>query len=62
MYDLKSDPKEMHSVYGDPKHAAVQEEFERELSRLRRELRVPETDPPESAPGRRPRKPTPKKS
>jgi arylsulfatase A-like enzyme len=62
MYDLKSDPKEMQSVYGDPKYAGVQKELEQELSRLRRELKVPEEDPPETARGPRRRKSTPKKS
>lgn len=57
MYDLKSDPKEMHSVYGDPKSAGVQSELEQELSRLRRELKVPETDPPATARGPVRRKP-----
>jgi arylsulfatase A-like enzyme len=62
MYDLKSDPKEMQSVYGDPQYAGVQKELEQELSRLRRELKVPEEDPPESARGPRRRKPAAKKS
>jgi arylsulfatase A-like enzyme len=62
MYDLKSDPKEMQSVYGDPKYAGVQKELEQELSRLRRELKVPEEDPPETARGAGRPKPAAKKS
>jgi arylsulfatase A-like enzyme len=62
MYDLKSDPKEIESVYGNPKYAGVQEDLEQELWRLRRELKVPEKDPPEAARGPRRRKPAAKKS
>ena len=43
----------MQSVYGDPKYAGVQKDLEQELSRLRRELKVPEKDPPETARGPR---------
>jgi arylsulfatase A-like enzyme len=60
LYDLESDPKELKSVYGRPEYAAVQERLEKELARLRRELKVPEEDPPSSARGRR-RKRAPKK-
>ena len=49
LYDLESDPKEMKSVYGAPGYAEVQKRLEGELARLRRELKVPEQDPPESA-------------
>ncbi|MBN2474026.1 MAG: sulfatase [Pirellulales bacterium] len=51
MYDVESDPKQMHSIYGDPRHVEVQNELEQELGRLRRELQVPEIDPPASARG-----------
>jgi len=57
LYDLGSDPKELKSVYGDPSYAEVQKRLEGELARLRRELKVPEQDPPESA--RRPRRKRP---
>ncbi len=60
LYDLESDPKELNSVYGRPEYAAVQNRLEQELARLRRELKVPEEDPPSSARGRR-RKRAPKK-
>ncbi|MEW6305363.1 MAG: sulfatase [Verrucomicrobiota bacterium] len=46
MYDTKADPREMKSVFGDPKYAQAQKELEIELARLRKELKVPETDPP----------------
>ncbi len=53
LYDLESDPKELHNVCGDPKYAAVRKELEGELARLRRELDVPEQDPPQTARGPR---------
>ena len=51
LYDLKSDPKELKSVYGDPDYAEVQKRLEGELARLRRELKVPAQDPPQTARG-----------
>lgn len=48
LFDLRADPKELKSVYGDPKHAAAQKELEAELARLRRELQVPAQDAPDS--------------
>jgi arylsulfatase A-like enzyme len=60
LYDLESDPKELKSVYGESEYAAVQKRLEAELARLRRELKVPDQDPPESARGPR-RKRAPKK-
>jgi arylsulfatase A-like enzyme len=59
LYDLKSDAKELKSVYGDPEYAGVQQQLEFELKRLRQELKVPEPDPPESGRGRK--KPVKKK-
>jgi len=53
LYDLQKDPKELHSVYGDPRYAQVQEELKAELARLRRELKVPEPDPEQTARPRR---------
>jgi arylsulfatase A-like enzyme len=38
LFDLKKDPNEMKSVYGDPKYANVQKEMLAELRRLRTEL------------------------
>jgi arylsulfatase A-like enzyme len=54
LFDLKEDPKELRSVYGDPKYAKVQAELESEVKRLRRELKVTDQDPPEAAIPRRP--------
>ena len=48
MFDLVKDPQEMKSVFGQPEYAKVQKELETELTRLRKELKVPETDPPAS--------------
>ncbi len=59
MYDLGSDPKELKSVFGDAKYADVQQHLEAELVRLRRELKVPDPDPPETV--RRRRRVTPPK-
>ena len=41
LFDLKTDPLELKSVYGQPDLAAVQQELGGELERLRRELQVP---------------------
>jgi arylsulfatase A-like enzyme len=49
LFDLKTDPKELTSVYGKPEYAATQKELEAELARLRKELKVPDPDPPEAA-------------
>jgi arylsulfatase A-like enzyme len=51
LYDLESDPKELGNVYGNPRYAAVQKELHQELDRLRRELKVPDPDPPQTARG-----------
>lgn len=45
LYDLQKDPAEMRSFYGQPGHRGVQEELEKELTRLRTELKVPEQTP-----------------
>lgn len=49
LFDLEKDPRELTSVYGRPEYAQVQKELEAELARLRRELKVPDPDPPEAA-------------
>lgn len=46
LFDLKTDPHELRSVYGQPKYAKVQKNLLGELTRLRTELKVPENDPP----------------
>ncbi len=48
LFDREKDPLEMKSVHGDPAMADVRKELEAELARLRKELKVPEQDPPES--------------
>jgi len=48
LFDLKTDPKELRSVYDDRKYAKTRKELEDELARLRRELKVPEQDAPDS--------------
>jgi arylsulfatase A-like enzyme len=48
LFDLKSDPQELTSVYGKAEYAAVTAELTAELKRLRAELKVPATDPPAS--------------
>src|SRR5206468_7707575 len=46
LFDLKTDPHEMKSIYGDPQYAQVQADLHKELDRLRKELKLPDTDPP----------------
>jgi len=60
LFDLEKDPRELTSVYGRPEYAEVQKELHAELARLRRELKVPDPDPPETA--IRPAKAKPPKS
>ena len=52
LFDLKEDPTETRSVFGQPDSAAVQKELQSELARLRKELDVPEHDSPEAFGGR----------
>jgi arylsulfatase A-like enzyme len=56
LFDLACDPQELQSVFGRPAYADVQKELTAELDRLRRELKVPVPDPPETAIKRRPAK------
>jgi arylsulfatase A-like enzyme len=48
LFDLQKDPREMRSVYDQPEYAKVQKELTAELSRLRKELKVPDPDPKEA--------------
>ena len=48
LFDLKTDPQELTSVYDKPEYAAVQADLHRQLDKLRADLKVPATDPPES--------------
>lgn len=48
LFDLKSDPKELTNVYGMAEYGKVQGELRDELTRLRKELKVPDPDPGET--------------
>ena len=48
LFDLKTDPLELRSVWGQPEYAAVEKDLTDELRRLRAELSVPAEDPPRS--------------
>ena len=48
LYDLQTDPHEVHNVIHEPEHATERARLEKELNRLRAELRVPSEDPPNS--------------
>ena len=39
LFDLQNDPQELKSVYGVPEYAATQAELQKELLRLRTELK-----------------------
>jgi arylsulfatase A-like enzyme len=54
LYDLKKDPHEMHSVYGDPAYAGTVQELKAELDRLRELYHVPPNPPTRLAPKTRP--------
>lgn len=41
MYDRQRDPKEMQSVFNDPKYASIRKKLEAELKRLREETQAP---------------------
>ena len=61
LFDLKSDPNEMTSVYGTSQYAVVQNKLAIQLANHRKKLKVPEADPPHSIITRLPprdRKPT----
>ena len=55
LYDLKADPTERTSRYGDPKYAEITAKLKKELTRLQKELKVPEDTRPIQR-----RKPAPK--
>jgi arylsulfatase A-like enzyme len=46
LFDLKEDPRELKSVYGDPKYTEIQSKLHQEVERLRTDLKVPAEDPP----------------
>jgi arylsulfatase A-like enzyme len=49
LFDLRTDPQELHDVYRDPANAAVVAELKREIERLRAELKVPAEIPREAS-------------
>ncbi|CAN5581055.1 N/A [soil metagenome] len=53
LFDLKTDPNEMKSVYDSPDYMAIQKSLHEELTRLRKELDVPEKDAPETMIGKK---------
>jgi arylsulfatase A-like enzyme len=48
LYDLYADPNEQTNFYDSPVYAQARERLMTELTRLRTELAVPETDPPDA--------------
>jgi arylsulfatase A-like enzyme len=48
LFDLQKDPLELKSVYDDPAYTDVQKQLHEELDKLRKDLKVPEQDPPGS--------------
>jgi len=48
LFDLEFDPNELTNVYDNPAYATVKERMHAELDRLRKELGVPEVDPPDA--------------
>ncbi len=48
LFDLRTDPNELRSVYGRPEYTQVQKDLLRDLDQLREDLHVPSPDPPES--------------
>jgi arylsulfatase A-like enzyme len=49
LFNTVSDPKELTDIAGKPESAEVIRELEAELAKLRKELKVTDKDPPESA-------------
>ena len=53
LYDLKKDPTERQSQYGDEAYAKITEELKAEIKRLQTELKVPEDTRPINPPKKR---------
>ena len=45
LFDLKVDPNEMDSKYGDPEYASVVQDLKKELERLREKYKLPPLEP-----------------
>lgn len=48
LFDLRKDPAELRSIYGQAQYAETQRQLQAELARLRLQLKVPDPDPPEA--------------
>jgi arylsulfatase A-like enzyme len=48
LFDLKTDPREMTSVYGDPAYQDIRKDLHQQLDRLRKDLKEPAQDAPET--------------
>jgi hypothetical protein len=46
LFDRQNDPLELKSVYNDPTYSSTQADLEKEITRLRKELKVPDETPP----------------
>lgn len=46
LFDREKDPHELKNFYDDPAYASTKAQLEKEITRLRQELKVPETTPP----------------
>jgi len=42
LYDLKSDPNELHNLYGNPKYTKVSDRLQQQLDKFRVEQKVDE--------------------
>src|SRR5262249_53916740 len=49
LFDLQTDPREETRVHDQAEDPAVRKKLERELARLRKNLVVPDLDPPQAA-------------
>lgn len=61
LFDLKTDPRELTSVYANPDYTEIRQTLEAELKRLRAELKVPDPDPVETTIQANPKKKNPQK-
>ena len=51
LFDLREDPREMKSVYGKPQYASVEADLKNDMTRLCRELKIPEGELPSAENG-----------